>query len=314
MESMPLIPECGIMLEPQFGMTVQELVRTAVEAESLGFGYLFRSDHLLPTDDSRGKDSPECWTSLGAVAAETSSIRFGPMVTPLGFRNPALLARMACTLHSFSGGRLQLAVGAGWYEPEYRANGYEFPPFDVRKKQFEEGLAILLSMVREGRVDFQGKYFSVHTDCLPRPAGRMNVIVGTKAKSLVRLAARYADEWNFFACPIETFRERRNLLHEVAGERKVVVSEMGPFMIGESRAKLVENARRQLEKFGRKEEPDAFLERISRSGTPCGTPDEFAQKVGILVDEGVERFYFQVLVPENTAMTELLAQTLKERL
>jgi alkanesulfonate monooxygenase SsuD/methylene tetrahydromethanopterin reductase-like flavin-dependent oxidoreductase (luciferase family) len=310
---MALISKCGLMLEPQFGMTVEQVVRTAVEAESLGFGYLFRSDHLLPTDDSRGKDSPECWTTLGAVAAETESIKFGPMVTPLGFRNPALLAKMACTLHSFSGGRLQLAVGAGWYEPEYRADGYEFPPFAVRRSQFEEALAIILSMVRDGKVDFQGRYFSAHTDCLPRPAGRMHVIIGTKAKSMVRLAARYADEWNFFACPMEVYRERRRLLEETAAGRKVI-SRMGPFLIGESKAQLIESARRQLARFGREERPEAFIDRISKAGAPCGTPDEFVQQIGRLVDEGIERFYFQTLVPENTTMTELLAQTLKERL
>ena len=299
------------MLEPQFGMTVGQLVETAVKAEELGFGYVFRSDHLLPTDDSRGKDSPECWTSLGAVAAATSSIGFGPMVTPLGFRNPALLARMACTLHSYSGGRLQLAVGAGWYEPEYRAHGYQFPEFRVRLKQFEEGLAVLLAMVRDGRVDFDGEYFSAHTDCLPRPAGLMHVIVGTRAKSLVTLAARQADEWNLFACPIEVYRERRKLLDRAAGNRKVVVSQMGPFMIGETKRELLDNAKRQLEKFGRSESPEAFVERMTRSGAPCGTPSEFTQRLGILVDEGIERFYFQTLVPENAAMTELLAHTLK---
>lgn len=311
---MALISKCGLMVEPQFGMSVQQLVETATEAESLGFGYFFRSDHLLPTDDSRGKDSPECWTSLGAVAAKTHSVRFGPMVTPLGFRNPALLAKMACTLHSFSGGRLQLAVGAGWYEPEYKAHGYAFPSFEVRKKQFEEGLSVILSMVRDGRVDFDGEYFSVHTDCLPRPAGRMHVIIGSKAKSLVRLAAKHADEWNFFACPIEVYRERRKLLGEVAGERKVEISRMGPFLIGESRSQLLENAKRQLRKFGREERPEAFIDRASKAGTTCGTPDEVAQQVGSLIDEGVEKFYFQTLVPENTTMTETLARVLKERL
>jgi len=311
---MALISKCGLMVEPQFGMSVQQLVETAVEAESLGFGYVFRSDHLLPTDDSRGKDSPECWTSLGAVAAQTRSIRFGPMVTPLGFRNPALLARMACTLHSFSGGRLQLAVGAGWYEPEYKAHGFAFPSFAVRKKQFEEALSIILPMVRDGKVDFDGEYFSAHTDCLPRPSGRMHVIIGTKAKSLVRLAAEYADEWNFFACPVEVYRERRKLLEEAAGDRKLEISRMGPFLIGESRSQLLENAKRQLRKFGREERPEAFIDRISKAGAPCGTPDEVARQVGGLVDEGVEKFYFQTLVPENTAMTETLARVLKERL
>jgi len=299
------------MLEPQFGMTVRQIVQSAEEAERLGFGYIFRSDHLLPTDDSRGEDSPECWTSLGAVAAGTRSIRFGPMVTPLGFRNPALLARMACTLHSFSGGRLQLAVGAGWYEAEYRAHGYHFPAFAARLKQFEEGLSVIVPMVRDGRVDFDGEYFTAHTDCLPRPAGRMHIIVGTKAPSIVRLAAKYADEWNFFACPIEVYRERRRLLDRTASGRKVAVSQMGPFLIGENRKQLVENAKRQLDKFGRKEPADVFIERISKAGVPCGTPAEVANRVGKLSDEGVERFYFQTLVPENKAMTELLAQTLK---
>lgn len=299
------------MLEPQFGMTVREIVGLAAEAESMGFGYVFRSDHLLPTDDSRGKDSPECWMSLAAVAAETNTIRFGPMVSPLGFRNPALLARMACTLHSYSGGRLELAVGAGWYEPEYRAHGYEFPSFAVRRKQFEEGFAIILAMVREGRVDFQGEFFSAHTDCLPRPSGRMRIIVGTKAASLVRLAAREADEWNFYACPLEVYREKRRILDKAAGGRKVVVSQMGPFMIGRDRAELAENAKRELQKLGREEEPEALIRRISKAGIPCGTPQEFSEQVGRLVDEGVDRFYFQTLVPENKAMTELLAQTLK---
>src|ERR1700746_3135026 len=111
------------MLEPQLGMAMNEFIDNVKMTERLGFGYLFRSDHLLPTDDRRGIDSPECWASLGAIAASTHKIRFGPMVSPVGFRNPALLAKMACTLHSFSGGRLQLSAGAGWYEPEFRAHG-----------------------------------------------------------------------------------------------------------------------------------------------------------------------------------------------
>jgi Luciferase-like monooxygenase len=127
--------DCGVMLEPQLGMGADQVVKTAELAEGLGFGYFFRSDHLLPTDGRRGVDSPECWTTLGAVAARTTKVKFGPLVTPLGFRNPALLAKMASTLHSYSRGRLQLAVGAGWYEPEYRAHGYPFPPFRERLAQ-----------------------------------------------------------------------------------------------------------------------------------------------------------------------------------
>jgi alkanesulfonate monooxygenase SsuD/methylene tetrahydromethanopterin reductase-like flavin-dependent oxidoreductase (luciferase family) len=305
------IKDCGLMLEPQFGMTMEQLVQTARQAEDLGFGYLFRSDHLLPTDDSRGVDSPECWTSLGAIAASTSRIKFGPMVTPIGFRNPAILAKMACTLHSFSGGRLQLAIGAGWYEPEYRAHGYEFPSYKVRKKQFQEGLSIILSMVREGRVDFDGEYFSAHTDALPRPAGRMHLIIGAKSKSLVALAGRYADEWNFLASPPGSYKEMKRALDGASSGRDVIVSQMGPFLIGETRAELLANARRQLEKFKRKDTPEALLESIRKRGAPCGTVEEFVGQLGSLADAGVQRLYFQQLVPENRAMTELLARTLK---
>ncbi|MBI3841394.1 MAG: LLM class flavin-dependent oxidoreductase, partial [Thaumarchaeota archaeon] len=184
------IKDCGIMLEPQLGMSMAELIGAAKLTEKLGFGYLFRSDHLLPTDDRRGLDSPECWTSLGAVAASTDTLKFGPMVTPIGFRNPALLARMACTVHSFSRGRLQLAVGAGWYEAEYMAHGYRFPPFKERMAQFHEALKIITAMVQDGRADFDGAYFSAHTDCLPRPSGKMRTIIGGKSKPLVRAAAR----------------------------------------------------------------------------------------------------------------------------
>lgn len=192
------IDDCAIMVEPQLGMSMDALLDAARRTEELGFGYFFRSDHILPTDDRRGLDSPECWTSLGAIAASTSRVRFGPMVSPIGFRNPALLAKMACTIHSLSKGRLQLAVGAGWYESEYQAHGFTFPDFRTRMEQFGEALEIIAAMVGNGRADFDGRHFSAHTDCFPRPEGRMHLIVGGRTRPVVRLAARFADEWNSY--------------------------------------------------------------------------------------------------------------------
>jgi len=208
------LEDSGIMLEPQLGMSVDQIVGSARLAEELGFGYFFRSDHILPTDGRRGLDSPECWTSLGAVAASTSKIKFGPMVSPIGFRNPALLAKMACTLHSYSRGRLQLSIGAGWYEPEYKAHGFPFPNFRERVAQFSEALEIINAFVHEGRADFDGKYFSAHTDCYPRPYGRLNLIVGARTKPLVRIAAKKGDEWNFFHLPSNDFKELRTVLDD----------------------------------------------------------------------------------------------------
>jgi len=279
--------------------------------EELGFGYLFRSDHLLPTDGRRGIDSPECWTTLGAIAASTRTLRFGPMVTPVGFRNPALLARMACTVHSLSEGRLQLAMGAGWYEAEYVANGYSFPRFSERLGQFREALTIVSSLVREGRVDFDGRYFSAHTDCNPRPSGDFHLIIGAKSKPMVRLAARVADEWNVFVLPREEFRGLKTIFDAAAGPRKVLVSEMGPFMIGRNEGELEASARLQASKLGQEVSPQDLLKRIKSRNAPCGTPEDFLEQVRTKLDSGIGRLYFQTLVPENRAMVELLADTLR---
>ncbi len=310
---MTLLDECGIMLEPQLGMEMSDLVASASLAEQLGFGFLFRSDHLLPTDDRRGIASPECWTSLGAIAASTSRLKFGPMVSPVGFRNPALLAKMACTLHSFSSGRLQLAVGAGWYEAEYKAFGYPFPKFSQRLGEFTEALDIVTSLVREGRADYDGKFFSAHADCLPRPHGKMNVIVGAKAPSLVRLAGRLADEWNVFVSPKEDMERMMKGFRSSSKGRAVKVSETGPYLIGRNASELDANAALQARKLGSSSSPGETVARLKKRNAPCGTVDDFVAQVRSRRDLGITGLYFQTLVPENTDMTVLLRDTLREK-
>jgi len=299
------------MLEPQLGMSMERLVGTARQAEELGFGYFFRSDHILPTNDKRGIDSPECWTSLGAVAAATSRVKFGPMVTPVGFRNPALLAKMACTLHSFSGGRLQLALGAGWYDAEYRAHGYQFPDFRTRVAQFKEALEVISALVNHGRADFDGSYFSAHTDCLPRPSGHMRLVVGGRTKPVVRLAGRFADEWNFFRISKSDVTGLAAVLRASSGGRQVEITEMGPYMLARNQEGLERCAKLQAAKLGQDLSPAELLARLKARDAPCGTVDEFVDQLASKSDAGVRRVYFQTLVPENTEMTELLADTLK---
>lgn len=307
------IKDCGIMLEPQLGMNMRQLVETAGLAEELGFGYLFRSDHLLPTDGKRGVDSPECWTSLGAIAASTRTLKFGPLVTPVGFRNPALLARMACTLHSFSGGRLQLSVGAGWYESEYVSHGFSFPPLATRLSQFREALTIIKAMVKDGRIDFDGRHFSAHTDCFPRPAGKLHVTIGGKTKSMVRMAAREADEWNLLGSPLDVFLGLKRVLELTADGRNVEVSEMGPFLLGSNSGELESSAKLQIAKYGYEMSPQDLLKRLKARSAPCGTIEDFAEQLKGKLDAGIQKFYFQTLVPENTGMLRLLADTLKEK-
>ena len=299
------------MLEPQLGMGMDQLVETSMMAERLGFGYMFRSDHLLPTDDRRGIDSPECWTSLGAIAQATGELKFGPMVSPIGFRNPAMLAKMACTLHSLSLGRLQLGVGAGWYEPEYRAYGYRFPTFAQRLGEFREALDIIIALVRKGSADFDGKYFSAHTDCLPRPAGEMNIIIGAKSRPLVRLAASLADEWNIFVAPREDYLKLKESFDGASDGRKVRVSETGPFLIGRNNEDLQNSARMQAKKRGAGLSSDEIIRRLKEENSPCGTVEGFVEHLRAKLDVGIEKFYFQALVPENREMLELLSDTLR---
>ncbi len=301
------------MLEPQLGMSMGQLVGTAKLAEDLGFGYVFRSDHVIPTNDKRGLDSPECWTSLGVIAEATRRISFGPLVSPIGFRNPALLAKMACTLHSHTKGRLQLAIGAGWYEAEYRAYGYPFPDFKGRLAQFREALDIITAMAREGRVDYDGKFFSAHTDCYPRPEGQLHLIIGARTKSLVRLAGTKADEWNFFNLPVEVFQELWGVLNASAQGRQVEVSLMTPYMVGKNQSDLEASAKIQVSKLGQAYSPSELLERLHARNAPCGTVDDFVEQVRGILDSGVQKIYFQTLVPENKTMVELLADTLRHR-
>lgn len=307
---MPSLQNFGVMLEPQLGMKMKDLVETAKFAESLGFGYLFRSDHLLPTDDRRGLDSPECWTSMGAIAASTRDIRFGPMVSPIGFHNPAMLAKMALTIHSYSGGRLQLGIGAGWYEAEYRAHGYEFPAFAMRTRQFSEALEIIRTMVREDRVDFDGEYFAAHTDCFPRPSGRVHLIIGGRSERVVRSAARHADEWNFFTGKPGKYLRGMAALEESRQGREVEVSETGPFMLGRSESELEEHAKIVASKLPRPLSPSEYVSKLRKSGAPCGTVDELVEQIGVRVDSGISKFYFQFLAPEDKSLMELLSDTL----
>jgi probable F420-dependent oxidoreductase len=166
--------------------------------EQVGFDSVWCADHLIfrTGSDVPEKGMWECWTLLSALAAVTERMEIGPLVTCMGFRSPALLAKMADTIDEISGGRFILGIGAGWHEPEYRAFGY---PFDHRYSRFVEGIRIITSLIREGKADFQGEYYQVE-NCMLRPRGprdgRLPIMIGTFGKKMMRVAAEYADIWN----------------------------------------------------------------------------------------------------------------------
>ena len=231
------------------------------------------------------------------------------MVSPIGFRNPAVLARMARTVDSISPGRLQLGVGAGWYEDEYLAHGMEFPSIKVRKEQFHEALQIIRPLTQEGRVTFDGKYFSAHLDGLPRPEQKIRMIIGGRAPSIIRETLKYADEWNFVS--VKDFEFEPFVKIFAASKRHIDVSKMGAFIIADDKRSLRTRIRAAMRNQGVSKDEDVFARELSDKGWIIGTPGEFAGQVNRLRERGVEKIYFQILYGGDREMLEPLAGLLK---
>ena len=182
------------------GFGWRELRDIAMLAEEVGFDSIWLDDHLLY--HLKGAAEPnghwESWSMLSALAACTRTVEIGNLVLGMGFRNPALLAKMADTVDEISGGRLILGVGTGYHEREYSAFGY---PYDHRYSRFEEAIQIVSALLKTGEVDFDGRYYQAR-ECLlkprgPRPSG-LPIMFGTRSPKMLRLTARYGDMWNVY--------------------------------------------------------------------------------------------------------------------
>jgi probable F420-dependent oxidoreductase len=174
-----------------------ELLDMTRAIEDLGFDSVWVGEHLLYRWDDRPARGPwEAWTMLAAIAASTSRIELGPLVACTNFHNPALLAKQAATIDELSGGRFVLGLGAGWNEAEFRAYGY---PFDHRIDRFEEAFTIIRTLLREGAIDFDGRWYQAR-DCEllprgPRPGGPP-LMIGSSGPRMLRMTMPYADSWN----------------------------------------------------------------------------------------------------------------------
>ena len=184
---------------PWNGSTIgwTEIAAMAQRAEEVGFDSLWLPDHLLfrfPNVHPQG--AWDAWSLMAALAAVTGRIEIAPLVACSSFRTPALIAKMADTLDEISDGRFILGLGAGWHKPEYDAFGF---PHDHRVSRFEEALQIIVPLLREGQVDYQGRYYTAR-DCELRPRGPRRegppILIGGSGERVMRLAARYADAWN----------------------------------------------------------------------------------------------------------------------
>jgi F420-dependent oxidoreductase-like protein len=292
---MPLI--LRVFTEPQQGASYDDLVAVAREAERLDFDAFFRSDHFLSMGPGSGEPGPtESWVTLGGLARDTERIRLGTMVTAATFRLPGPLAIAVATVDAMSGGRVELGLGAGWFEDEHRAYGVPFPSTRERFDRLEEQLAIVTGLwttpVGE-RFDFQGRHYQLSdSPALPKPVQRPRppVIVGGFGKRRTpALAARYADEFNVAFAPLGDFRTLVAAVTD-ACER----AGRDPSSMTWSTAQVLccgedeEAYRRRAAAIGR--EPDQL-----RATALAGTVAEVTDKLGTFADGGAQRVYLQVL-------------------
>ncbi len=187
----------GIQLpEVEWEVPFPELIRMAQTAEQVGFDSVWLGDHLL-YDLAAGPRGPwEVWTSLAALAASTERVQLGPLVASAGFHQPAMLAKQAATVDEISGGRLILGLGAGWNRTEFEAFGF---PYDHRIDRFEEAFTIIRTLLREGAIDFDGRFYKAR-DCEvlprgPRPGGPP-LMIGSVGPRMLDITMPHADSWN----------------------------------------------------------------------------------------------------------------------
>lgn len=299
-----------VFTEPQQGATYDDLLAVAQRAEHLGFGAFFRSDHYLKMGSVDGLPGPtDAWTTLAGLARDTSTIRLGTLVTSATFRHPGPLAVSVAQVDQMSGGRVELGLGAGWFEQEHTAYGIPFPPLGERFDRLAEQLAVvtgLWSTPSGETFSFDGAHYPVSdSPALPKPVqpGGIPVIVGGGGpKRTPALAARFATEFNMPFPPLDRYLEQRDRVRAACESidrdpDDLTWSVALVVCVGADDAEVT----RRAAAIGR--EPDEL-----RENGVAGTPDEAAATLRHWIDEAnVERVYLQVLDLTDLDHLDLIA-------
>jgi F420-dependent oxidoreductase-like protein len=303
-----------IFTEPQQGASYDSLLAVAQRAEQLGFGGFFRSDHYLVMGGASGLPGPtDAWITLAGLARDTSTIRLGTLVSPVTFRGPGLLAISVAQVDQMSGGRVELGIGAGWYEAEHTAYGFDFPSTATRFDNLTDQLAIIdgLWNTPVGQTfTYTGAVHSV-TDSpgLPKPVQQpVPIIIGGGGPSRTpALAARYATEYNVAFAPVAAFTERTTRVAAacaaIGRERAMSYSAALVACAGGTEADVV----RRAAAIGR--EPGEL-----RQNGAAGSADETAASIRTFVDAGADRIYLQVLDLSDLDHLDFIANEVAPRL
>jgi F420-dependent oxidoreductase-like protein len=284
-----------IFTEPQQGASYDTLLTLTQRAEALGFGGFFRSDHFLKMGDVSGLPGPtDAWVTLSALARETSTIRLGTLVSPVTFRSPGLLAISVAQVDQMSGGRVELGIGAGWYEAEHRAYGFDFPDAAARFDSLTDQLAIITGMWSSPigeTFSYTGEAHSViDSPGLPKPVQQpLPIIIGGGGKRRTpALAAQYAGEYNVAFASVSTFTERKQRVEAAcaAVDRRRPMRYSAALVVctGATEADVV----RRAAAIG--QDPAQL-----RAKGAAGSAEEAAASIRRYIDAGAERIYLQIL-------------------
>lgn len=302
--------EVATMFEGQNGMNWSRWKRLVQVVEESGFAGLYRSDHYTnasPPD----KDSLELWTSLTWLADNTERIEFGPLVSPVSFRDPTLTARMAAAVDDLSGGRLTLGIGAGWQEREHEKFGHDLLDIPQRFDRFEEGVKVISELLKnEQPSTFEGEYFQIReAQLLPRPqreGGPPILIGGNGPKRTLPIASQFAEEWNAVLIPPEKFsqlNDRLDHLLQEAGRQPgdVKRSLMTGCVFGKDEDDVSSKVKARYN--GKYDISD-----LRQRGLVVGTANQIVDQLGELSQVGVQRVMLQWLDLDDIDGLQSLAE------
>jgi alkanesulfonate monooxygenase SsuD/methylene tetrahydromethanopterin reductase-like flavin-dependent oxidoreductase (luciferase family) len=301
----------ALMIEGQEGVTWDDWVALATACEEHGVEALFRSDHYVSGFDEN-RPVLDAWATIAGLAARTTKLELGTLVSPVTFRHPSVLARCAATADEMAGGRVTLGMGAGWMQREHQAYGFEFGTSRERVARLAEQLEIVYRLLHEERVDFEGTYYRLHdAPGLGRP--ELPLLVGGSAKpGTATPAVRFADEYNALFGTLEEVRARKEALDEAcerAGRDPSTLrrSVMAPCVIGRDERAVLESARRIGSRFGR--DPQEVLERYGERG-PVGTVEQAVERLKAIEAVGYERVMLQHLAHDDLETVALIGREL----